>query len=72
MGGSCSLPQRRCLGMEILRDFGLHECRDTVISKLSGGERKRLLLAAELVTKPGMLFVDEPTTGENRIIALSK
>lgn len=50
----------------LLQDLGLNECSDTLISKLSGGEKKRLLLAAELVTKPKILFLDEPTTGKNR------
>ncbi|RLU21040.1 hypothetical protein DMN91_007656 [Ooceraea biroi] len=63
MGNSCSVLQRVSLGEELLRDFGLHECSDTVISKLSGGEKKRLSLAAELVTRPKILFIDEPTTG---------
>lgn len=56
--------RRKSLGEEFLRDLGLYECIDTVISELSGGEKKRLLLAAELVTKPKIFFLDEPTTGE--------
>lgn len=57
--------RRKSLGEEFLRDLGLYECIDTAISKLSGGEKKRLLLAAELVTRPKIFFLDEPTTGED-------
>ncbi|XP_011166210.2 protein brown [Solenopsis invicta] len=62
-GSSCSMLRRKSLGEEFLRDLGLYECIDTAISKLSGGEKKRLLLAAELVTRPKIFFLDEPTTG---------
>lgn len=65
MGSSCSVPRRKSLGEEFLRDLGLCECIDTIISKLSGGERKRLSLAAELVTRPKIFFLDEPTTGKS-------
>ncbi|XP_012235630.1 protein scarlet [Linepithema humile] len=54
----------------LLRDLGLYECSDILISKLSGGEKKRLLLAAELVTKPKILFLDEPTTGLDTFAAI--
>lgn len=65
MGNSCSALRRKSLAEELLRDLGLYECIDTLVSKLSGGERKRLSLATELVTKPKIFFLDEPTTGEN-------
>ncbi|XP_012533857.2 protein brown [Monomorium pharaonis] len=63
IGSSCSMLRRKSLGEEFLRDLGLYECIDIAISELSGGEKKRLLLAAELVTRPKIFFLDEPTTG---------
>ncbi|XP_011699029.1 PREDICTED: protein brown isoform X2 [Wasmannia auropunctata] len=63
IGNSCSVLQRKSLGEEFLRDLGLYECIDTFIFKLSGGERKRLSLATEMLTRPKIFFLDEPTTG---------
>ena len=48
---------------ELLDRFGLTEAADRPASTYSGGMRRRLDLAASLVERPEVLFLDEPTTG---------
>jgi oleandomycin transport system ATP-binding protein len=48
---------------ELMAQFGLTEAADRATKTYSGGMRRRLDLAASLVGRPPMLFLDEPTTG---------
>jgi ABC-2 type transport system ATP-binding protein len=48
---------------ELIADFGLEDAGDRPASGYSGGMRRRLDLAAALVARPPVLFLDEPTTG---------
>ncbi|MFF4033369.1 ATP-binding cassette domain-containing protein [Streptomyces sviceus] len=49
--------------VELLDRFGLTEAADRAASAYSGGMRRRLDLAASLIRRPEILFLDEPTTG---------
>ena len=48
---------------ELLEHFSLDEAGDRIVRTYSGGMRRRLDLAAALVARPPVLFLDEPTTG---------
>ncbi len=53
---------------DMLVSLGLHEIKDMKVGsplnkKISGGQRKRLNIALELIREPAILFLDEPTSG---------
>lgn len=47
----------------LLDEVSLTDKTNSYVSELSGGQRQRLALALALVNDPGMVFLDEPTTG---------
>jgi ABC-2 type transport system ATP-binding protein len=56
-------PAAKARAAELLAQFGLDEAADRPAKTYSGGMRRRLDLAAALVARPPVLFLDEPTTG---------
>ena len=53
----------RASAKRLLAQFGLEEAANRPIAQFSGGMRRRLDLAASLITRPPLIFLDEPTTG---------
>lgn len=56
---------------EVLESFGLSMLGNTLVEKLSGGQRKRLSIAMEFISDPGLFILDEPDSGLDGVVARS-
>ncbi|XP_068650319.1 ABC transporter G family member 22-like [Aristolochia californica] len=67
--------QKQERAMDVICELGLERCQDTKIGGsfvrgVSGGERKRVCIGAEIIMNPSLLFLDEPTSGLDSTTAL--
>ena len=68
MPGHVSASEKTAFVEDLIKRLGLTKAADSVVGDkkkrgLSGGEKKRLSIGAELIAQPTLLFTDEPTTG---------
>jgi ABC-type multidrug transport system ATPase subunit len=56
---------------KVLETLGLQRERNSLVSKLSGGQKKRLSIAVEYIANPSLFFLDEPDSGLDGIMSKS-
>lgn len=61
---------RQMMINEILDTLNLTTAKETRVDRLSGGQKKRLSVALELIDNPPIMFLDEPTTGLDSLASL--
>ena len=64
-----STKDRKARVEEALKIFGLGPVRNSMVSQLSGGQRKRLSIAMEFLSNPSLLILDEPDSGVDGVMA---
>ena len=61
--------ERKARVEEVMKIFGLTPVQDSLVSKLSGGQRKRLSIAMEFISNPSLFILDEPDSGLDGVMA---
>lgn len=61
--------ERRKRVDEVMGIFGLVPVKDSLVEKLSGGQRKRLSIAMEFISNPSLFILDEPDSGLDGVMA---
>lgn len=54
---------------EVMNIFGLTPVSDSLVEKLSGGQKKRLSISMELISNPSLFILDEPDSGLDGVMA---
>lgn len=69
LGSKISKKARSSLVRDLVIQMKLEKTMDTLVGDtkvrgISGGERRRLAIACELISSPSVIFLDEPTSGK--------
>ena len=64
-----SRSQRRARVDEVMDVFGLKPVQNSLVEKLSGGQKKRLSIAMEFISNPALFILDEPDSGLDGVMA---
>ena len=64
-----SARQRRERVDEVMDIFGLKPAKNTLVEKLSGGQKKRLSISIEFISNPSLFILDEPDSGLDGVMA---
>lgn len=70
LGSKISKKARSLLVRDLVIQMKLEKTMDTLVGDakvrgISGGERRRLAIACELISSPSVIFLDEPTSGKS-------
>ena len=66
---SMNASERRKRVHDVLEEFGLAAIANSMVEKLSGGQRKRLSIAMEYISDPSLFILDEPDSGLDGVVA---